>query len=121
ERADDAAVGDKDDLNQILEAARDSFNARTIRLATEQRTCAAVRSRSVRPAKIVTIGIADGEIEPAIRAEGEAVETAVVAVTEAGEDDGPFVREAIALSVFQCDQVRWVGGVKLSATPGQTH
>lgn len=44
ERPNHCAVGHENNFNQVLEAARDCFDARTIGPATNQRACSAARA-----------------------------------------------------------------------------
>src|SRR5262245_7906238 len=100
QRADNAGVRKEDDLDQVFKTASYGLDARSVRLATEERTSTAPGMRTIRTMQIVTVRIAGCEIEPTIRAKGDSVETAVVAVTEPGQDDGSFVRAAIGVGVL---------------------
>src|SRR5262245_24397307 len=121
ERANDAAIGQERDFHELLKTARHSFAARAIRQAAEKRAGAAAGMRTIRPTQVIAVWVAGREIQPFVRTEGEAMETSVVAVAETGENDGAFVRAAIAIGVFKRHEVRRVGRVGLSSPPGESH
>src|SRR5437773_2555574 len=68
------------------------------------------RGRAFRAAQVVPVRITGREVKPAVRAKREPVETSIVAVAEAGQDDGAFVRAAITVGVFERHQIRRIGG-----------
>jgi len=49
------------------------------------------------------------------------VKTAVVAVTEASENDVSFVRSTITIRIFERDEVGWIRGVNFTIVPREAH
>jgi hypothetical protein len=97
------APGQERCLDQVDEAAADHFRVRAVGPATDQRTAFALQKPTAVSHEPVAVRHPHGHVEPAVGAERQAVQAAVVGVPEAGEDHGAAVGAAVAIGVLQGD------------------
>src|SRR2546426_241150 len=120
-RANDLAARQKDDFDEIFKAARNDFDLRAIGPAPQQRATLAFQQCAVGAFESVAIGTASGHVEEPIGSKRQPVQTAVVAMAEASQDHGAFVRATIAIGVFPGDEVWRISDVEFAAAPDQPH
>src|ERR1051325_4017908 len=121
-RADDFAAGHEGDFDKIFETAAQDFDIRAVRLATQKRAILSFENRTRRAIETVSVALpAERHVEQPIRPKNQTVQAAIVVIAEAMEDHGAFVGAAIAVGVFERDQVRWIGDVKFSVAPRDAH
>ena len=120
-RPDDLPAAGEDDFHQIHKSPADHFHSRSIGLAAKERPAPALYKRAVVALQPIAIGTAHRQVKQSVRTEGESVQTAVVGVTEAGEDHRALVRAAIVIGVIERDQIRRVGHEERAMAPDQAH
>src|SRR5437879_11418724 len=77
--------------------------------------------RTIRSGQVVSVRITRREVEPAVRAESQAMQTPVIPVTETPQNHCALVSASIAIRILQGDQFGRVSRVKLALVPNQPH
>src|SRR5258706_4561407 len=120
-RADDFSSRQEGHLDQVLEAAANHFYVRAVGTATKESASGATQDRTVAPFKWIAVRAPHGHIKPAIGSEDEAVQAAVVAMSEPAQEDSPLVGASVAIGIFERYQVRRISDVEFAVAPGQAH
>src|SRR5262249_14460079 len=119
--ADSFAAGREGYLDQIDESPADDLRLRAVRAAADQSAALALQKRAVLAPELVAIRAAHRHVEQAVRSEEQAVQTAVVPMTKATQEDRAPVGSSFPFRVLEDDEVGRVGNVELAVAPGKAH
>src|SRR5262245_13996720 len=120
-RPDHLAGWKKYDFDQVDEPATNDLYSRTVRPATNERPASPFDERAVVALEPIPVWTAHRQVHQPIWAKRQAVQTAVVLMTEAGEDDGAFVSTPVAVGVLPGDEIGRISDVEFAAAPDQPH